>query len=82
MVKDSAIVVRDSTGEEIVSPDVAIVEPSVTDGSGSDGYNSSAKSLLGFVCWVSQGKIALGFSVLGAGFSLGTSYHMFLGGLG
>jgi hypothetical protein len=37
---------------------------------------------VGFGWCDSQGKTGFGFSVRCAGGSLGTSYHMFLGGLG
>lgn len=81
VIKDSARVVRESN-EDLFSPDVATVELSVMDGSGSDGGGWSANFLVGLGCWDSHGKIGRGFSAGGAGFSFGTSYHIFRGGLG
>jgi hypothetical protein len=79
VIEGSVIVVWNS-GEDVLLPEGATVEPSVNDGSG--GYTSSAKTREGLGCSISQGKIGRGFSAGGAGFSLGTSYHIFFGGLG
>lgn len=78
---DSAGLTFDASNS-LVLPDVEIVEPSVIEGSRSDWLTSSAKIREGLGCCDSHGKIARGFSERGAGFSFGTSYHMFFGGLG
>lgn len=78
VIVDSAKV-QSEASEDLVSPDVAIVELSVMDGSGSNLERSSAKTRVGLDCWASHGKIGRGFP---EGFSFGTSNHMFLGGLG
>jgi hypothetical protein len=79
VIEGSVIVVWNSRAY-IPLPEGAMVEPSVNDGSG--GYISSANTREGLGCSISQGKIGRGFSAGGAGFSLGTSYHIFFGGLG
>lgn len=51
-------------------------------GSGSAAGSTSGNALVGSGCFDSQGNIAAGAVLVFPGRVVGTSYHMFLGGLG